>query len=81
MLQPALYCSKLVQIGSQPLPALQFCLQLNVSECETSETSERFVVNAYNPRSQDVTTYVRLPVTAGAYTVLDPDGTVLHFMS
>ena len=73
MIRP-FYFSQLVQIGSEPLPALQFCLQLNVSECETSESSSRFVVNTYNPRSQEITTYIRLPVTSGFYTVLDPDG-------
>lgn len=65
-------------MGSEPLPALQFCLQLNVSECETSESSSRFVVTAYNPRSQEVTTYVRLPVNSGSYTVLDPDGITFY---
>ena len=69
--------SKLVQIGIEPLPALQFCLQLNVSECATSESNLRFVVNVYNPRSQQVTTYIRLPVSNGDYTVLDPDGIII----
>lgn len=66
--------SKILPIGNQPLPEQQFCLHLNVSECATTESSTRFVATAYNPRSQEVTTYVRLPVRSGVYVVLDPDG-------
>lgn len=66
--------SKLLPIGNQPLPQQQFCLHLNVSQCDVSEAYSRFVVTAYNPRSQEVTNYVRLPVRNGVYTVLDPDG-------
>lgn len=66
--------SKMLPIGSQPLPQQEFCLHLNVSQCAITESSSRFTVTAYNPRSHEVTTYVRLPVTNGFYTVLDPDG-------
>lgn len=70
--------SKMLPIGSQSLPQQEFCLHLNVSQCAVSESSSRFTVTAYNPRSHEVTTYVRLPVTNGVYTVLDPDGKHTH---
>ena len=47
---------------------------MNVSHCDVTEKNSRFVATAYNPRSQEHTIYVRLPVTDGVYTVLDPDG-------
>ena len=56
------------------LPQQEFCLHLNVSQCAITESSSRFVATIYNPRSHQVTTYVRLPVMNGVYTVLDPDG-------
>lgn len=67
--------SKLLPIGDQPLPEQHFCLHLNVSQCDATETFDRFVATVYNPRSTEVTTYVRLPVVDGSYVVLDPDGT------
>lgn len=68
--------SHLLPTGNQPakLPEMTFCLQLNVSQCQVTENEDRFVVTAYNPRSQKVSSYVRLPVTNGDYTVLDPIG-------
>lgn len=66
--------SKLLPIGDQPLPEQHFCLYLNVSQCEPTETLTRFVATVYNPRSSEATTYVRLPVVQGSYVVLDPDG-------
>jgi lysosomal alpha-mannosidase len=50
---------------------------LNVSQCEVTETNSRFVATVYNPRSQEQTTYIRLPVTNGIFTVIDPDGSEL----
>ena len=64
----------MLPIGDQPLPEQHFCLHLNVSQCDASENFDRFVATVYNPRSSEVTTYVRLPVTQGSYIVLDPDG-------
>ncbi|XP_046463564.1 lysosomal alpha-mannosidase-like [Daphnia pulex] len=69
--------SQLLPIGSQALPPQEFCLHLNVSQCAITESSSRFVTTVYNPRSHEVTTYVRLPVMNGVYTVLDPDGSEL----
>ena len=67
--------SRIVRIGSVPLPEQQFCPLLNVSQCEPSESGSRFVVTAYNPLSRPVTTYIRLPVRQGShYTVFDPVG-------
>lgn len=56
------------------LPEQQFCPLLNVSQCAVTERNGRFVVTAYNPLSHVQTTYVRLPVQDGVYTVLDPYG-------
>ena len=67
----------MLRIGNDPLPEQQFCLMLNVSQCEVTETNSRFVATVYNPRSQEQTTYIRLPVTNGIFTVIDPDGSEL----
>ena len=64
----------MLPIAGQTLPDQKFCLQLNVSQCDATETSSQFVATIYNPKSQMVTTFVRLPVTEGAFTVVDPDG-------
>ncbi|KAJ8675164.1 hypothetical protein QAD02_010950 [Eretmocerus hayati] len=50
------------------------CLQLNISSCTYSYDNDRFVVTVYNPTSQHLTTYVRLPVQESLYTVQDYDG-------
>ena len=61
-------------ILGQPLPDVKFC-QLNISQCDVSENSDRFVVNVYNPLARHVDHYVRVPVAAGVfYIVVDPDG-------
>lgn len=62
-------------ILGRPLPDVKFC-QLNVSQCDVSETSSRFIVNIYNSLAKHVDKYVRIPVVASgeSYQVLDPDG-------
>jgi lysosomal alpha-mannosidase len=60
--------------GNEPAPEFKFCLQLNISQCDVSETSDRFVVNAYNPKAQLVSKFIRVPVTDGSFTVVDPSG-------
>lgn len=61
-------------IGGQSLPDIHFC-QLNISQCDASESSNRFVVNVYNPLARHVDKYIRVPVATGVfYQVLDPDG-------
>lgn len=70
---------KLLPKGTEALPEQHFCKLLNVSQCAVTETQSRFVATIYNPRSQEQTVYIRLPVTDGVYAVLDPDGIALHF--
>ena len=70
-------CSRLLPIGNEQLPEQQFCLLLNVSQCDVTETNDRYVTTIYNPRSQEETTYIRLPVTSGVFTVIDADGSEL----
>ncbi|XP_051165376.1 lysosomal alpha-mannosidase [Leptopilina boulardi] len=47
------------------------CLQLNISSCEHTENNKNFVVTLYNPGSQPLSTYVRLPVKGASYRVKD----------
>jgi hypothetical protein len=49
-------------------------LKLNVSACTVTEAAEQFVITAYNPLSHSVNHTVRIPVTDGTFTVLDPEG-------
>nr|CAH0110923.1 unnamed protein product [Daphnia galeata] len=66
--------SSQLPILGRPLPDVKFC-QLNVSQCDVSETSSRFIVNIYNSLAKHVDKYVRIPVATGeSYQVLDPDG-------
>jgi lysosomal alpha-mannosidase len=61
-------------ILGRPLPDVKSC-QLNVSQCDVSETSSRFIVNIYNSLARPIDKYVRIPVaSAESYQVLDPDG-------
>ncbi|XP_046648826.1 lysosomal alpha-mannosidase-like isoform X2 [Daphnia pulicaria] len=74
--QASYYQSQLPILG-RPLPDVKFC-QLNVSQCDVSETSGRFVVNIYNSLARHVDKYVRIPVAGGdSYQVLDPKGKVV----
>lgn len=59
--------------------ALEFnsCLQLNISSCETSENSERFMVTAYNPLGHESNQYVRFPVGGSGYTVYTADSVLV----
>ncbi|KAJ8675630.1 hypothetical protein QAD02_011416 [Eretmocerus hayati] len=50
------------------------CLQLNVSSCDYSSENKKFVVTVYNPTSQPLSTYVRVPVSGLTYTVKDFGG-------
>ena len=45
------------------------CLQLNISSCNLTENNQKFVVTIYNPTSQPLSTYVRLPVKKTSYEV------------
>ncbi|XP_033225120.1 lysosomal alpha-mannosidase-like [Belonocnema kinseyi] len=53
------------------------CLLLNISSCEHTEINKNFVVTVYNPTSQLLTTYVRLPVKGASYNVKNYLGTEL----
>ncbi|XP_057335979.1 lysosomal alpha-mannosidase-like [Microplitis mediator] len=52
-------------------PEIEFksCLLLNISSCVFSETSGNFVLTLYNPTSQPMSTYVRVPVNGNNYNV------------
>ena len=51
---------------------------LNVTECKVSETSDKFVVNVYNPLGRSVDKIVRLPISAPGYQVQDPNGEMIE---
>ncbi|XP_037024932.1 lysosomal alpha-mannosidase-like [Bradysia coprophila] len=47
------------------------CLQLNISTCDVTESSTRFVVTVYNPLSHTTSQYVRFPVANYNYEIRD----------
>lgn len=47
------------------------CLNLNISVCDVSEGSEKFMVTIYNPLAQLANEYIRIPVLANNYEVKD----------
>ena len=53
------------------------CLLINISSCEYTENNIKFVVTLYNPSSQPLTTYVRLPVKGTTYRVKDYLGNLI----
>jgi hypothetical protein len=57
----------------QPLN-FESCTQLNISQCATSEGSDRFVVLVFNPLARSVTHHVRVPVSSASYKVFDTTG-------
>ncbi|KAF4523776.1 hypothetical protein B566_EDAN009008 [Ephemera danica] len=63
--------------SNSPVLTMQRCQLLNISQCATTETSDNFVVTAYNPLSHVTSQYVRLPVQAATYRVLDPQGVIM----
>ncbi|KAJ1527978.1 hypothetical protein ONE63_007908 [Megalurothrips usitatus] len=57
------------------LVPFQSCLQLNQSQCDVTENAASFVVTIYNPQSQKVSQFVRIPVSeATGYSVRCPMG-------
>lgn len=50
---------------------------LNISVCDVTETSRKFVTVIYNPSSHPADKYVRLPVTGESYSVKDNEGIIL----
>ncbi|XP_005189989.1 lysosomal alpha-mannosidase isoform X2 [Musca domestica] len=53
------------------------CSLLNISSCDVSEQSERFVLTLYNPLGHTTDEYVRLPVPDVNYVVKDYKDVVL----
>jgi len=51
-------------------PVQNFC-KLNISRCDVTEQSKAFTVVVYNPVARPSSTYLRVPVGAGKYTVQD----------
>lgn len=47
------------------------CLNLNISQCEVSENSEKFMVTAYNPLGHSTDQFLRFPVNGDNYEVRD----------
>ncbi|XP_051165377.1 lysosomal alpha-mannosidase-like [Leptopilina boulardi] len=64
-------------INSEDTLEFHSCLQLNISSCKYTENNKKFVVTLYNPTSQEISIYVRIPVTGTSYRVLDYLGTKL----
>ena len=65
--------------GNEPeTPKAQFCPLLNITQCEFTENSEKFVVNVYNPLARPMVKFVRLPITSPGYQVQDPQGKILQ---
>lgn len=47
------------------------CENLNISSCELTEKSEKFMVTLYNPLAHSTFQYVRVPVNDGDYEIFD----------
>lgn len=47
------------------------CPDLNISSCQITENSEKFMVTLYNALAHSTFQYVRVPVGAGEYEILD----------
>lgn len=45
------------------------CPAMNVSQCEISESSDKFLLSVYNPLSWPVSPYLRVPVPSPSYRV------------
>jgi len=54
-------------------PSVSYC-NLNMSQCDITEHSERVIVNVYNSLAYIVNNYVRLPVLNRVYRILDHSG-------
>lgn len=53
------------------------CLLLNISTCDVTESSQKFVVTVYNPLSHSTSQYVRFPVGNYNYEVRDSRNTLV----
>lgn len=57
---------------------VSYC-NLNMSQCDVTEKSERLVMNVYNSLAISFDKYVRVPVLNRAYRVFDPSGSQIKF--
>ncbi|XP_059478736.1 lysosomal alpha-mannosidase-like [Neocloeon triangulifer] len=69
--------NKIASKGVQENLEFKSCLYSNVSQCDISENSDKFVVTLYNPLAQASTLYVRLPVLDFVYEVRDDTDTLI----
>lgn len=53
------------------------CLSLNISACDVSENSDKFIVTVYNPLAHKTSQHVRIPVPGNNYEVKDSDKNVV----
>lgn len=67
------FSSKII-VKKGPSINYESCLKLNVSECRISEENDNFILTVYNPSSQFVNHYVRIPIIQNNYVVRDGDG-------
>lgn len=51
--------------------SFNLCTRLNISMCEETEASEKFIITAYNPLAHSVFEYIRVPVHGDNYLVQD----------
>lgn len=51
--------------------SFNLCTRLNISMCEETEASEKFIITAYNPLAHSVFEYIRVPVQGDNYLVQD----------
>ncbi|KAK0161282.1 hypothetical protein PV327_009769 [Microctonus hyperodae] len=56
------------------IPKLDSCFLLNISSCIISETEKTFMTIIYNPTSQSLSKYIRVPVTGNDYIVKNSVG-------
>ncbi|CAD6203815.1 GSCOCG00009812001-RA-CDS [Cotesia congregata] len=67
--------SRMLKINPQaPDAEFHSCFLLNISSCVFTESSGNFVVTLYNPASQSMSNYIRVPVNGNAYKVSDTFG-------
>lgn len=53
------------------------CLNLNISQCDVSENSEKFMVTAYNALGHSTDQFLRFPVSGGSYEVRDSSNNLI----
>ncbi|KAK3861068.1 hypothetical protein Pcinc_032926 [Petrolisthes cinctipes] len=64
-----------LQPGVETEESPVYCSQLNISSCSVTETSDSFLVTAYNPLAKPREHIIRIPVPAGtAYKVTNYQG-------